>query len=561
MNRYDRSIIRTALQPSEDTRANGRKALVFLLFLLLIPAYWIGLNAPAVGYFHDDGIYVVTAKALAEGKGYRIISLPGEIVQTKYPILFPALLAIVWKIFPSFPENAIFLKMVPLIGTFLWAWILKCFFKEKDGGTNYSTGIILTTLALPAVVFYSVTILSETIFAFFCTGALIFLHRLEDNTGNKEGRILFFAAVFAAAAFLARTAGFPLIIAGALSLFLRRRYSSVVKFIVMCGIIVLPWILWQTVFNTENNGVYAYYSSSNYQHWNILANYSLSQTSIVLAFNFIILLFAPIRLITLGYINFYFTCFLSIIAFVFVLFGFLSDLRKGIKTIHIFLILYYGMILAWLWNPIRFLLPIFPFWLYFAYKGFTNSLGSISIKKQTLAIVNHGLILFLAILLGIGLFSFSLTTLHLNQPRIGSLVEKADDNWLQFRSLLDWVRDNTPSDAVLLGMIDPAIYLYTDRKAVRGFQADPYLLWYSDKSEESLGNVSDLVNYLVEQKVDYIIRTPSEMFKESPIYNHLLDKLFIRYKASFQLVKEGVDPRYRIYQVDLDRLRKMRMDK
>jgi hypothetical protein len=31
-----------------------------------------------IGLFHDDGIYAVVAKALSEGNGYRIISLPGE---------------------------------------------------------------------------------------------------------------------------------------------------------------------------------------------------------------------------------------------------------------------------------------------------------------------------------------------------------------------------------------------------------------------------------------------------------------------------------------------------
>src|SRR5579864_8867895 len=58
---------------------------------LIIWSYWTALHAPAVGMFHDDGIYAVTAKALATGHGYRIISLPGEIAQTKYPILLPAL--------------------------------------------------------------------------------------------------------------------------------------------------------------------------------------------------------------------------------------------------------------------------------------------------------------------------------------------------------------------------------------------------------------------------------------------------------------------------------------
>src|SRR6266849_5220060 len=78
----------------------------------LAVVYIAAFRAQPVGLFHDDGIYAVTAKALAEGRGYRIISLPDQIPQTKYPILFPALLAGIWKLEPRFPENALWLKLV-----------------------------------------------------------------------------------------------------------------------------------------------------------------------------------------------------------------------------------------------------------------------------------------------------------------------------------------------------------------------------------------------------------------------------------------------------------------
>ena len=57
------------------------------------------------GQYHDDAIYLVTARALAEGRGFKIISLPGEPAQTKYPIGFPLMHALVWKLFPNFPDN------------------------------------------------------------------------------------------------------------------------------------------------------------------------------------------------------------------------------------------------------------------------------------------------------------------------------------------------------------------------------------------------------------------------------------------------------------------------
>jgi hypothetical protein len=84
--------------------------------VLYLPA----LLAPSAGTFHDDGIYLVTAKSLAQGDGYRILSLPSEAVQTKYPFLFPVALAAVWKLLPDFPANLPALRLLTLFWTAVW---------------------------------------------------------------------------------------------------------------------------------------------------------------------------------------------------------------------------------------------------------------------------------------------------------------------------------------------------------------------------------------------------------------------------------------------------------
>src|SRR5262249_27500745 len=64
-----------------------------LLSAVLVTAGWIHCDSLVCGEYHDDAIYVTTAKALAEGEGYRQTFLPGAPPQTKYPPLYPALLA------------------------------------------------------------------------------------------------------------------------------------------------------------------------------------------------------------------------------------------------------------------------------------------------------------------------------------------------------------------------------------------------------------------------------------------------------------------------------------
>ena len=57
------------------------------------------------GYYHDDSLYWTAARSLASGDGYRMASVPGAPLQTKYPVAFPWLLSWVWRLEPEFPAN------------------------------------------------------------------------------------------------------------------------------------------------------------------------------------------------------------------------------------------------------------------------------------------------------------------------------------------------------------------------------------------------------------------------------------------------------------------------
>jgi len=89
-----------------------------------IIAFFLALSSLALSYqyivpevcgvYHDDAIYVSTAKAIAQGDGYRLINLPNSPKQTKYPILYPLLLAAtIWKFWPQFPQNILYMQVIP----------------------------------------------------------------------------------------------------------------------------------------------------------------------------------------------------------------------------------------------------------------------------------------------------------------------------------------------------------------------------------------------------------------------------------------------------------------
>ena len=61
-------------------------------------------HLPHFGMAHDDGIYLVTARSLATEGEFRLVSIPGNPPQTKYPPLFPLYLSLAWLVQPNFPE-------------------------------------------------------------------------------------------------------------------------------------------------------------------------------------------------------------------------------------------------------------------------------------------------------------------------------------------------------------------------------------------------------------------------------------------------------------------------
>ena len=157
-----------------------------VLFLLLTPVYFLTLSSPAVGTFHDDGIYLVTAKALAEEGEYAISSLPDALPQTKYPVLFPLMLAGVWWLDPNFPANVLFLKLIPFTATIVWLLLAGLLLRRLGSSRMEAGTIVLFALASPWTLYLSTSLLSDIPFAMFVTGALFLLEADPDVGRGAE---------------------------------------------------------------------------------------------------------------------------------------------------------------------------------------------------------------------------------------------------------------------------------------------------------------------------------------------------------------------------------------
>src|SRR5713101_9038321 len=94
------------------SKFNTRRLSIVMLVIVLAGScllYLVALDPRRFGDYHDDGMYVTVAKALGMGQGYRIISLPYEPAQTKFPPFYPFLLSLIWRVNPTFPQNLIWM--------------------------------------------------------------------------------------------------------------------------------------------------------------------------------------------------------------------------------------------------------------------------------------------------------------------------------------------------------------------------------------------------------------------------------------------------------------------
>ena len=178
---------------------------------------------PHLGHLHDDSIYWAAAKSLAQGHGYRILSLPQQPFETKYPPLFALALSLIWKLDPRFPENlqlaTVFAWVwLPIFLTLAWRWFSRAGFEIRG-----RIALCAVPALSPWVVFLSTTLMSELMFSSLLLAALF---STERAGGDNDTRWACAAGILAVLAYLTKAAALPLIVTAPLWLVLRRRHHS-----------------------------------------------------------------------------------------------------------------------------------------------------------------------------------------------------------------------------------------------------------------------------------------------------------------------------------------------
>ncbi len=208
----------TRFHASLPIRLTASLGVLLTLFLI----YW-AQSRPGrhFAWFHDDTLYFSSAKSLAEGHGYRMPSVPGTPLQTKYPVLYSWLLSLIWRWRPSFPDNlppalwlSALLACVFLTASFLQ---LRCL---KGLGDAPAFVVVGVTAFQTLFVFLSGAVMSDMTFMALTMTAAV----LGDSAVRPGGRLggAVAAGAVSGLAFLSRAQGIAAV-AGILAIAVYRR--------------------------------------------------------------------------------------------------------------------------------------------------------------------------------------------------------------------------------------------------------------------------------------------------------------------------------------------------
>jgi hypothetical protein len=538
--------------PSTAEPFRWRDALVCLLLAgVMIAGCGPYVFDPRCGEYHDDAIYLSTAKALAEGEGYRLAHLPGSPPQTKYPPLYPALVALLWKVGPEFPADLPLLKGLSLlcgIATLALAYLFLVRFRYASRNAAFAAGLLCATAS--AFLVHGVLLLSEMPFSVLL---MVALWRLESRLASPAVGVwqAFADGVLLALSYLCRSVGIVLIPVGLLLLWWARRPLRWV--LLGIAIVLAPWLLWMVhaVMAFKSDPVQGYYT--DYAGWWL--SFGLPVLARVVSANVAWVVTGlpslPLEGVQVwlaqtapGVWRPLFTALGAV-----VLAGLLGDLRRG-RAMPACLAAYLVLVCIWPWAPHRFLIPLLPLTTVYL----TRAVGQVAAFARTRAAPRSGERGY-----GAGLAAW-VTLVAANVVSLGEtpLVHSRQESsvashsgcpvaWCSYEALFDWLRENTDPEDVLVSEVDPMLYLYTGRRGVFPVVCPPQSRFYELPAPPGTEEVP--LRILAVHRPRFLVLTP--YFLGEPDFDHWVTDLRQRYGQRVREVyRVPDDPRFAVYRLD-----------
>ncbi|HQR35175.1 MAG TPA: glycosyltransferase family 39 protein [Blastocatellia bacterium] len=452
-----------------------------------------------VGLFVDDAWYALLAKSLATGQGYQLINSPSPGILPVYPPVYPFLMSLAYRLWPSFPDNLILLKMVSILAMLMVGWgSYKHFNRDREWPHLLSLVCALTVTLMPGLVFLATSsTMSECVFTAFQLLAVVAIEAaVRAKDGKTELRNAALGGALAATAFLTRSIGLAVIGAGFLYLVKERKWRSVAVFSVAVVIFAAPWVIYSRTHKptieqrTEQGGMIVQdYSEQFWQaragdtssaiiHWESLPDRMWSN-AMKIAGNNLAMIFAPTfhrstklsgeETLESGLKSHGLSYFLSVL----LLLGFALTVKRRLAAAELTTAFTILITCAWPWDTFRFLLPLTPFLLAYLLESVRGIREFMRIKFETKTSAEPWRAM--TILAGILLVFF----IYDHSAYLAKRSDLTRAEYLPWQAIfnenleaLKWIKEKTPEDAAVCSMNPALVYLYTGRKSVASNNAD-----------------------------------------------------------------------------------------
>jgi len=402
---------------------------------------------------HDDATYWATAKAMAEGRGYRMPWVAGEPYQILYPPFYALLLSVTWILGGTFSASA---KLAVLLN-----WLMLPLFLFVTNGLAQALGIRAIARGMlafwlawnPLVILLSANLMSDLLFTSAFVAAVWGI--VKGCAPETRERIAVFAGCAGAFAYLTRTAGIVVLPAGLLCFLVQRQYKRAALFFAAMAPALAGWELWIRVHGSV--GYLSYYSGTTWSYRWAVALINLNGGS---------QRFANLLLSTSGYPR---TELVSLIVSGIAILGLLFCavyIRSTAFAVAAIGLCYAAMVIAY---PIpttsRYLLPVLPI-----------TLIVVASRGQDFVPRNALLTSFVTMAAGY----YFLVSFATYSGVLPAALMRSERTVREMAPVYDWLRGHSPSDR-LFSENAAMVYLRTERITVEPFIQT--LDWYKSQEE------------------------------------------------------------------------------
>ena len=422
----------------------------------------------------DNASYIFLAESILDfSSPYADNITPGEVKpHTQYPFGYPLILAPAVAVFG---RNVAALKMISLLMISLCVVFTALLFRKKLSPPA-TLALILGIAVNPALVEYGHWVLSEGAFAAFAMLSLILMDRAESDVGEKKSFRYFIAAIVALA-FTAhiRTIGMAFVIAGFVYFLLKKNWKRLVIFGLLSALLVGPWMIRnRLVSNREDSGYGSQLlmknpytpEQGNIGFGDLATRVGKNLKAYVLRETGRSFIGTEMPLGDGGAHKLISALIFSLCAVGLAL----SLFKGGIGFIEIYMLVFSGIVMVWpeVWSDVRFIMPVIPLILYYAYRGIHYG----AVKFGAGGFGGKAAVTAVVIVAVLGL-AFQLNRVPANLNMISRYM-KGDHyagypvNWVHFFQAADWSKANTPENAVFT-VRKPRLWHLKTNRLVRGY--------------------------------------------------------------------------------------------